>query len=267
MISIIIPSYKPQAYLWDCLDSVSNQTLSPNNYEIILLLNGCHQPYKQQIEEYVAKHDKICQIRLIQTDTPGVSNARNIGIDASKGDYLTFVDDDDLISQNYLEELLRVSDDKCIGCSNSMCFKESIEKSYGNFISKAYKECKGVPYSIFKYRHFLSSPCGKLIHRKIIGDVRFPVNLAKSEDSVFCLKLTPNVKDMKLASEKTIYYQRIREESVMRRRNRFGYEFATLCKVEIAYLKTWLSNPFRYSFILVVSRMVAGLRNFIWYIR
>lgn len=267
MISVIIPTYKPQAYLWDCLDSVCNQTLLPSNYEIILVLNGCNQPYKQLIEDYVVKHDKICQIHLIHTDTPGVSNARNIGIDESKGSFLTFVDDDDLVSQNYLEELLKVSSDKCIGCSNSLCFKESIDNCGDNFISKAFKNCYGAPYSIFKFRHFLSSPCGKLIHKNIIRKVRFPVELAKSEDSVFCLKFSPYVKEMKLTCGSAVYYQRKREGSVMRRKNSLRNELIMLCKLEMTYISIWLRHPFRYNFVLVLSRLYAGFRNFLLYIR
>lgn len=265
MISVIVPSYKPQSYLWECLDSIRNQTILPKSYEIILILNGCLQPYKHHVEEYIKEHCNW-QIRLIHTDIPGVSNARNLGIDASKGEFITFIDDDDLISPNYLEELLKVSNDTCIGCSNSYCFEETIENCNDNFISKAYKKCKEVPFSLYEYRKYLSPPVCKLIHRTIIGEVRFPVELAKSEDSVFCLQLTPKVKKMRLTGEDAIYYQRRRVGSVMRRRNSFWYEFTAFCKLEMAYLTIWLSHPFNYKCLLVLSRMAAGFKNFIKYV-
>ena len=266
MISVIVPSYKPQDYLWDCLDSIRNQSLDPSTYETIIVLNGCNQPYYQQIENYIANCDSVCSIRLIQTDIPGVSHARNMGIEASKGEFLTFIDDDDLISSVYLEELLKVSGKDCIGCSNSYRFEDSLEECTDNFLSKAYKECKGKPYTSYRFRRFLSPPYCKLIHKDIIGETRFPVKLAKSEDSVFCLRLTPKVKEMRLAGEEAIYYQRHRKGSVMRRKNSFGYEFAALCKLEWAYLTTWFRHPFQYSLALVISRMVAGFRNFLVYI-
>lgn len=100
-ISVIIPTYKPQSYLWECLDSLRNQTFPKSDFEIFLILNGCKDPYQSQIENYLLIHE-ICNLRLIQTDQLGVSNARNIGLDCANGDYITFIDDDDYVSPYYL---------------------------------------------------------------------------------------------------------------------------------------------------------------------
>ena len=50
-ISVIVPTYKPQAYLWKCLDSIYNQTFPKKDYELLLVLNGCNEPYHTQITE------------------------------------------------------------------------------------------------------------------------------------------------------------------------------------------------------------------------
>lgn len=266
LISVVVPSYKPQSYLWDCLDSIRDQSIEHRRYETIVVLNGCNEPYKSQIENYIKKYEKEWTIRLIQTDIPGVSNARNLGIEASQGEFLSFVDDDDVVSDCFLAELLTVSSNDCIGCSNSVSFAESIELTGNNFLTKAYQNCYGKKYSLMKYRQFLSPPVCKLIHKDIIGDIRFPVDLAKSEDSVFCLMMTPRIKEMKLASEGCIYYQRKRKGSAMRTKNSFWYELKALFKLETAYLKTWARNLFSYQPLFVLSRMVGGLRNFLLYI-
>ena len=52
-ISVIVPTYKPQAYLWECLNSLCLQTLSKEDFEVILVLNGCCEPYKTQIQQYL----------------------------------------------------------------------------------------------------------------------------------------------------------------------------------------------------------------------
>ena len=83
-ISVIIPTYKPQEYLWKCLDSLDRQTLSNDNFEVILVLNGCKEPYYSQIKNYIAKRNDL-NIIFIQTDEGGVSNARNKGLDIAKG--------------------------------------------------------------------------------------------------------------------------------------------------------------------------------------
>ncbi|MCF2604299.1 glycosyltransferase family 2 protein [Parabacteroides distasonis] len=53
-IFVIIPTYKPQAYLWECLDSMVAQTFPKEEFEVILVLNGCTEPYKSDIERYIA---------------------------------------------------------------------------------------------------------------------------------------------------------------------------------------------------------------------
>lgn len=83
-ISIIVPTYKPQAYLWECLDSIYNQTFPKTEYELILVLNGCNEPYNAQIKDWLAKHSDL-QVQYIQTDEAGVSNARNMALDVARG--------------------------------------------------------------------------------------------------------------------------------------------------------------------------------------
>ena len=101
-ISVIIPTYKPQTYLWECLDSLRNQTLSHNDFEIIIVLNGCTEPWKSQISRYIATKMQSMNVKFIHTEQAGVSNARNIALDLVKGEYVTFIDDDDLVSPSYL---------------------------------------------------------------------------------------------------------------------------------------------------------------------
>ena len=266
MISIIVPSHNPQSYLWDCLDSICHQTLNHDDYETIIVLNGCNEPYKTQIENYIKKRNSQWHIRLIQTDIPGVSNARNIGMDYSIGDYYTFIDDDDLISPCFLEEMLKISSVHCIGCSNSLCIEESLKTTNDNFITKAFHDCKRKKYTSFYYRKFLSSVWGKLFHKTIVNDVRFPVSLIKSEDSVFCFELVPRIKEMHLTDDRAIYFQRKRKGSVMRRKYGVMFELHELLKIENAYLNLWVHNPLKYDPKFVLTRMIACICNFIKYI-
>ena len=136
-ITAIIPTYKPGDYLLDCLKSIEAQTFSSYQYEVIVILNGCKEPYLNMIENYQRHLLRIKNLRIIQTDLPGVSNARNIGIDNAKGDYITFIDDDDIISPSFFEGLIQISTPECVGCGYSLSFKESITDSHPNFLTKA----------------------------------------------------------------------------------------------------------------------------------
>lgn len=263
-ISVVVPSYKPGAYLWECLDSIYNQTFLGSQFEVIIVLNGCNEPYRSQIEEYISSHTDKCALRLIQTDTAGVSNARNIGIENSKGEYLTFVDDDDIISESYLEELLKVSDRNTVGCCTSYYFEDDINNIEENFLSAAYNRVKNTEYDIYSYRQFLSPPVCKLIHRDIIGNDRFPLNLRRSEDSVFCLRISGKIKELKLAEPSAVYYIRQRKGSATRNNVSIKDELSELWKIEIEYFKYWLSHLFSVNVTFMLSRIAAGFRNSYW---
>ena len=267
-ISVIIPSYKPGEYIYDCLKSIKMQTLSEREYEVIIILNGCCEPYLEKLS--LIKKDLFCNsenIHIIQTDNSGVSYARNIGIDAAKGDYIAFVDDDDVISPTYLEKLLKESSPTCIACSNSFAFQDDIIVTESNFITMAYKYCHDKKYSLYRYRQFLSAPWGKLIHRELIGDCRFSTKLAKSEDSLFCMELTPFLSGIRLTEPDAIYYQRRRMGSAMWKKVGWTKEIKTHMLIEFEYLKAWLAKPFSYNVFFVLSRMIACISNLIVYLK
>lgn len=266
LVSVIIPTYKPGDYLWVCLESLMAQTFPKKDFEIILVLNGCTEPYKSQIERYIGEKLQGMFVNFIHTVEAGVSNARNIGIDNACGEYLAFVDDDDVVSENYLENLLKVSSPSCVGCANSYCFTKQVHEKKRNFITSAYEGCKDSSFSLFRYRTFLSPPVAKLIHRNIIGNNRFPLDLKKSEDSIFCLRISPNIRDMKLASADTIYYQRERRGSVMRTKQSIGKVIIEHLYIEWKYLSEWFKRPFSYNFLFVLSRIIACGKNCYTYI-
>ncbi len=266
-ISVIIPTYKPQEYLWECLLSLTEQTLPSNEFEIILILNGCNEPYKSEIEQYITNKLYNVNVNLIHTDIGSVSNARNIGIDNAQGEYITFVDDDDILSSNYLENLLKVSSPSCIGCTNSYGFIKDVNKVCTNFITRYYQICSTKTFNLYQYRKFLSAPWAKLIHKNIIKNNRFPLDLKKSEDSLFCMRISPNIRDMKLASADTIYYQRIRNESAMRAKQSVGKILKEHLYIEWKYICEWCKHPFDYNFLFVLSRLVACGKNCYTYIK
>ena len=123
-ISVIIPTYKPQSYLWECLNSLVNQTFPKEFFEIILVLNGCNEPYKSNIEKYITTSMRDMNINFVHSEKAGVSNARNIALDRVKGKNIAFIDDDDIVSPNYLEELYAKVHPNTIVLSNSYAFND-----------------------------------------------------------------------------------------------------------------------------------------------
>lgn len=106
MISIIIPLYNlgcsGDNCLIRCLDSIKKQ--SYNDYEVLLMENGSTDDTVEIANRYVSTDDRF---KLFILDEKGISNARNKGIENSTGEYITFIDGDDYISENYLESMVK----------------------------------------------------------------------------------------------------------------------------------------------------------------
>jgi len=101
LVSIIVPIYQAEKYLHKCLDSIISQTYK--NIEIILIVDGATDNSMNICEEYAEKDDRIV---LKYQENAGVSITRNNGIDISNGEYIVFIDSDDYVEKNMIEELL-----------------------------------------------------------------------------------------------------------------------------------------------------------------
>lgn len=117
LVSVIIPVYKVEKYLKQCVDSVRNQTYT--NLEIILVDDGSPDRCGEICDEYAAEDSRV---RVIHQSNQGVAKARNTGIDLAKGDYFFFVDSDDVVERNALDTFMETvnlytADMVCSGCS------------------------------------------------------------------------------------------------------------------------------------------------------
>ena len=104
LISIVVPVYNVAPYLKLCLESIVNQTYP--HFEVLLINDGSRDNSKDICLEFVESDNRF---KYIEQDNAGLSSARNTGILNSKGDFLTFIDGDDFIDNNYLEELYYTS--------------------------------------------------------------------------------------------------------------------------------------------------------------
>ena len=102
MISVIVPVYNVETYLVECLDSIQNQTYT--DFEVLLVNDGSTDG-SQAICEHYCQTDK--RFRLMNQTNQGQSVARNNGVTASTGEFIAFVDSDDIILSNYLEILMQ----------------------------------------------------------------------------------------------------------------------------------------------------------------
>ena len=147
-ISVIIPTNKPQLYLADCIDSLARQTIKHQFFEIVVVVNGCtFDEYMEGCEQWLS-HDRYDHIKIIYEENAGVSRARNIGLDYASGVYIAFIDDDDVVSTNYLEDLYKNVDVNQIAVANVHCFKKDMNDYYLDYLGIRFARLKHKNYSL-----------------------------------------------------------------------------------------------------------------------
>ena len=102
--SVIVPIYKVEKYLEKCITSILNQSFT--DFELILVDDGSPDSCPQICDNFASKDSRV---RVIHKKNGGLVSARNIGIQAAKGDYICYVDGDDWIHKDMLSEIYKAS--------------------------------------------------------------------------------------------------------------------------------------------------------------
>lgn len=182
-ISVIVPVYKAEEYLDECIQSVLAQTYS--ELELVLVDDGSPDKSGKICDEYAKKDSRI---KVIHTENCGVCHARNTGIEASCGEYFTFLDSDDTLSESALKILLRDITDNdaqmAIAVVENTVLPQEEPSSKPDFV---WEDTEALEKSIEDNPYTYSS-CAKLYKRDFFEDVRFEEGRRIHEDSyfVFC---------------------------------------------------------------------------------
>lgn len=107
-LSVVVPIYKVEQYLSKCLDSLLNQDISSEDYEIILVDDGSPDRCGAICEDYAAR---FAQVKVVHRKNGGLSAARNSGIEVAQGQYVQFVDSDDYLEPDVLGKLVQKMED------------------------------------------------------------------------------------------------------------------------------------------------------------
>lgn len=186
LVSIIVPIYNVRNYVEKCIGSLMHQTYT--NIEIILIDDGSTDG-SGEICDTLAKEDS--RIRIVHSLNNGVSHARNIGLDLVIGDYVTFVDGDDWLEEDWVEISLNE-----INMSNSDILIAGFTKSYESGeeqVMHCYSpkrklsniEClKEMYMKPFDETYFAWEVCAKLFLSKLWSDVRFNNDISFQEDGL-----------------------------------------------------------------------------------
>jgi glycosyltransferase involved in cell wall biosynthesis len=154
LVSIIIPVYNVEKYLRECLDSVINQTMS--SIEIICVDDGSTDSSADILKEYSTRDNRIT---IITKENGGLSSARNAGMEVARGEYLTFLDSDDYLEKDAIQQLYNKATSKQLDvllfCGKSFCengFSNNVAGNYSACPSLLTKTVSGINFFISSFK-------------------------------------------------------------------------------------------------------------------
>jgi len=209
-ISVIVPVYKVEKYLEECIKSLVNQTYQ--NFEIILVDDGSPDRCPKICDLWMEKDSRI---KVIHNRNQGVSNARNMGLDMAEGEYIAFCDADDQYEKDYLLKMQEAALDNnadIVICNYSV-FNEKYEKvicdrKSGEIDKREVYRC------IFANNTIGGFVWNKLFRRSFLSDIKFDENMQICEDSYFvCTYLRKINKIYYLGN--SLYLYRLHTDSTM----------------------------------------------------
>lgn len=207
LVSIIIPVYNSEKYIKRCLNSVLNQTYK--NIEIVIVDDGSTDNSFFEINKF-----KDRRIKYFKKENEGVSIARNYGIKRAVGEYLLFVDSDDYIAKEMVNELVKRTKglSEIVFCNNLEIWynKEEERRLFASFdkLSK-----NNIIREIASGRAGLV--CSKLVSKKVVEDnnISFDKNLKVGEDQLFFLAVAEKSDEFKHVDKSLYFYDRTNENS------------------------------------------------------
>lgn len=258
LIDVIIPSYMPDEYFYDCLKSIESQTLDFNFFKVTIVINGSEKEYLIKVKKWLKDFNFNYEVLFIEKG--GVSNARNYGLDNTNNEFVCFLDDDDLISPNFLQSLYEKCPKNGISVSNVFSFKDNLKdlERYFMTFDNQFEVSVG-----WKHRQIFSSVCAKLIPRHIISNTRFDVNLTHGEDSIFMFVISKSIKNIFSTQTDCIYYRRIRPNSATTVKKNLYFHLRNFLKQLLMFSSLYFKEFTKYNFIFFISRILGVSKNFI----
>lgn len=239
-VSVIVPVYNSGRYLKECLDSIIKQTYS--NLEIILVDDGSDDNSLDILLEYAHKDNRI---KIIKQQRKGAAVARNLGIEMSTGEYVLFLDSDDIFDLSFVEKTIQkaILFDADIVICNAIKFKNDINnlRHFGtNF--KSFPLDNAFSPNEHKediFNSFLVQAWNKLIRKKLLEKNHiFFQNIKRTNDLLFTCKVLVNAEKIILVDDILVYYRIGQQNNLQSNNDKAPLEFYK----SLFELKKYLKN-------------------------
>ena len=192
-VTVMVTTYDGADRIGVCLDSLASQTLAPERFEVLVVQNGPPCATPTVVSEFARAHPRL-QVRLIELSQGGLGHARNVGLGAARGAYVTYVDDDDWITPPFLEVLLRHAADGIVPVALVSARHDDGTPPTGSLDFDNYASRRLLPYagrtvSSDLLAAAISYNAGKLLPTRIARSLRYDESLRSGEDFVYWLEV------------------------------------------------------------------------------
>jgi len=222
LISIIVPVYKSEKYVEQCIRSVICQTYSC--WQLILVDDGSPDKSGSICDFFASKDSRII---VIHKENGGVSSARNCGIENASGSYVLFLDSDDLLSENCLSVLMNQPDIPDVSFFSFTKFDDNYKKKseLTSFSSNDENETlvmalnlKQDPYT----SEMFCFPWNKMFRMDLLkeNNIRFPTDICFREDEIFMYRYIKHCRSIKMLSD-SLYLYRVSEFGLASRKRKY----------------------------------------------
>lgn len=208
LVSVIIPVYKVEDYLKDCVDSILNQ--SYKNLEIILVDDGSPDSCGKICDDYKQKDERIL---VIHKENGGLSDARNVGMERATGEYFFFIDSDDLIDEKCVEILLHeaVKEHADIVQAEETHILEKLGTD--TQLKKQIYNAKMAFQRLLLMEEVHVMACNKLYRAELFQNITFPKGFI-NEDNWTTYKVILKAKKV-VCIPQYLYFYRVNEKGIM----------------------------------------------------
>lgn len=260
-ISVIVPVYNVEAYLERCVESILQQTYT--HFELILINDGSTDSSGQICDHLASQYENI---KVYHIENAGVSNARNMGIQLATGSWVTFIDSDDFVTQDYLATLASAVEGLNVGFVIAPLhhIKNGIVTDLPPHSGKTELwSTEETMKELLMTTRTSFFPVAKLFKRDLLADEKFNTNYHLAEDALFLTELLLKTRCSSVFIDKPIYYYDHREGSATTSVNQHVFDTIEVYKHIIAQvsqafpdLKPELKNRECWSYITVYDKII-----------
>ena len=172
-VSIIVPVYNTAPFLSECFDSILSQSFQ--DFEVIIVDDGSTDGSAEICDEYCNKDKRFVVIHKINE---GVTKARNVALELSKGDFVAFIDSDDTIESTMLEEMVYEIQRLSLDVIKSSDFRGTLETQKDTVVYTGLEALR----SLLGFEKIHASLCLGLFRKSLFNDVSFPQEIQFWED-------------------------------------------------------------------------------------